>query len=116
MVKQPVQVDTGAPSPLLMVTLTGPGVPPAPIEMLTSNWVADTCVLEFTVMAGSEKLATAVGWMAVPVREMTWLAAPRPREAGLAAVTPGTSLTAKQLAQPPRPESGLRMDTPRVPT
>ena len=99
-VKQLVQL---AEPPSEFVTVTFPAPSVAAPEMVTSavSWVAETKVVEFTVIPLAEKADDAPLAKPVPVIVTFWLVAPRPRELGLVDVTVGGALTVKHPVQEP---------------
>jgi hypothetical protein len=105
-VKHPVQVPTPA-SGLVTRTSPAPVVAPAKTVTLAVSWVADTNVVEFTVMPEAENVAAAPETNPVPLTVMLWLVAPRPLELGLADVTVGLAFTVKQVEHVPVPASPL---------
>jgi hypothetical protein len=77
--------------------------------------VAETNVVEFTVIPVPEKVAAAPLTKFVPVTVMSWLAAPCPRDEGFVEETVGPAFTVKQLAHEPFPASGFVTVTLLVP-
>ncbi|HNI36615.1 MAG TPA: hypothetical protein PLV93_14530, partial [Microthrixaceae bacterium] len=92
-------------SGLVTVTLREPVVAVVPIVMFARRRVADTKVVEFTVMPvpGNVTAAPFTKWL--PSTSTTWLVAPWPRFEGLVLETTGLGLTVKALFAVTEPES-----------
>jgi hypothetical protein len=90
-----------------LVTRTSPAPVVAPAETVTFavSWVADTNVVEFTVMPEAENVAAAPETNKVPLTVMLWLEAFRPREVGEVDVTVGFAFTVKQFEHEAVPAS-----------
>ena len=102
-VKQPVQVPVPWSGLVTVTSRAAPVGAPAETEMFAVSWVAETNVVEFTVIPVPENVAFAPFTNPVPVTVMFWLVAPCPLEPGLAEVTVGPPFTVKQPAQVPVP-------------
>jgi hypothetical protein len=113
-VKQ-LEHDPTPASGFVTVTLPAPVVAFPATVMLAVSDVAETNVVEFTVMPDPENVAAAPLTNPDPVIVMFWVDAPCPLEEGLVDETVGATLTVKQLAQEPVPASGLVTVTLRVP-
>ena len=86
----------------------------AEIVMFAVSWVAETKVVEFTVMP-VPNVAVAPFTKLVPFTVTFWLVAPCPRDAGLVEVTVGRAFTLKQPVQVAVPWSVLVTVTFRAP-
>ncbi len=103
-VKHPTHVPTPA-SGLVTRTLPAPVVAVGEIVTLAVSWVADTNVVEFTVMPEAANEAAAPETNPLPVTVMFWFEAFRPREVGEVDDTVGFVLTVKQFEHEPVPAS-----------
>ena len=105
-VKHPVHVALPA-SEFVTVTFRAPVVAPAVIVMFAVTCVAETNVVEFTVMPVPEKVAAAPLANPVPLTVTFWLDTPWPLDDGLVEVTVGAALTVKHPVQVAFPASGF---------
>jgi hypothetical protein len=113
MLKHPVHEPMPA-SPFVTVTLRDPVGAFEATLMLAVSWVADTKVVELTVIPAPEKDTTAPLVYPVPVTVMFWFVAPCPRELGLVEVTVGAAFTVKHPLQVATPASPFVMVTSLV--
>ena len=113
-----VKHDAHEPLPasgFVTVTFLVPVAAPDEMVTLAVREVAETNVVEFTVIPVPENAAFAPLTKPVPVTVTFWLVAPCPREEGLVDVTVGAMVTVKQFVHEPVWVSGFVTVTFRAP-